>query len=230
MELKKIFRLPLALLFCLAAAACKKNLTQPQEPGTYTRGVLASRALIKLYGQAVDSSDSGFLDDITLKLSAAAAPIARAGKHPPSRLAVSIVRSKEFFAVSPGEGLVIISDSFISAVPSEASFAFVLAHELAHAILGNTGKDQELRADDLALQLIIAAGYDPRAAIIQLSSLFAHNVRGEAHALELQQRLLILQRKIAAYVRADSQGVNAGIISRRSFLAWKRGIGAREKD
>lgn len=61
-----------------------------------------------------------------------------------------------------------ITTGFVHFIRSEPELAAAVAHELAHGLLGRPiggYAEDELRADEISLQLLRCAGYDPRVAI-----------------------------------------------------------------
>ncbi len=75
-------------------------------------------------------------------------------------------------ASSPG-GLISISRGAIKQLESESQLAFVLAHELAHHLLGHTCSTRpeaelEFEADNLAASMFFRSGFSTRAASLAL--------------------------------------------------------------
>ena len=94
------------------------------------------------------------------------------------------LRTDPGYSASTGEGWVSISGQFVAFAADDAELAFILGHELAHAIAGDDAADEaagatglarmlgkdhkrvladEIRADRLGLALAACAGYDPAA-------------------------------------------------------------------
>lgn len=66
-----------------------------------------------------------------------------------------------------------VTRAMINYTQSDDELAFVIAHELAHPVIGGgaTTRWQELAADALAVELVIRARYDPQAGIALLRRL-----------------------------------------------------------
>ena len=91
-----------------------------------------------------------------------------------------VIRSQEPNAFSVGAGLIVISSGLLRAMQSEAELASVIAHEMAHQLLGHTNEaiaesqanphgprssfslDKELEADTLSVKLLQVSRYDVR--------------------------------------------------------------------
>ena len=86
-------------------------------------------------------------------------------------------------AFSVGSGVVVISRGLLVKLESEAQLAYVISHEMAHQILGHTSEaileskeqnispafhfslSEEMAADELGLEIMKQAKYDPRHAL-----------------------------------------------------------------
>ena len=88
------------------------------------------------------------------------------------------------FAVGSNE--VVVSSSLLDLLESKSEYAFILAHELAHVLLGHSHQDdrveepldalrrhikQEFEADMLAFKLLSNTDFEPQAALNVLSRL-----------------------------------------------------------
>lgn len=79
-----------------------------------------------------------------------------------------------------------ITKGMLQALDNEAQLAALLAHEIFHAAQGGYREkiystDELLTADAFSVQHLIAAGFDPKAAL-ELQALFAHHEQNE-HSL-----------------------------------------------
>ncbi len=71
----------------------------------------------------------------------------------------------------PGRDMV-VTQTMVDYTQSDDELAFIIAHELAHPMLGGTSsRGVELAADALGIELVILAGYDPQGGISLLERL-----------------------------------------------------------
>jgi predicted Zn-dependent protease len=101
---------------------------------------------------------------------------------------VLVIDSDEPNAFSLGEGIIVITKGLILEINTEAELAAIIAHEMAHHLLGhcrdaltatannkqNSPKylfslQQELDADAIAVNLLVSARYNPQAMLIALT-------------------------------------------------------------
>lgn len=86
-------------------------------------------------------------------------------------VSITILKADEHFALSADNGKIAISSGLIKSLPNEASFAFVIAHEIAHFKLDHfSGDEREEDADTLGLFSIYKAGF----SVHHVSAVFAH--------------------------------------------------------
>ncbi len=72
---------------------------------------------------------------------------------------------------NPGRDMV-ITQALVDYAQSDDELAFIIAHELAHLVLGGgSSRGTELAADALGIELVILAGYDPQGGISLLERL-----------------------------------------------------------
>jgi predicted Zn-dependent protease len=108
----------------------------------------------------------------------------------PYRWHFKVVRDRAVTAFAIGGGRIYVSDGALNACRDDAEFAALLAHEMGHQIEGHFQEPQapsrrsdgqshlpmgslrlaldpgnELEADKISIELLRAAGYDPRAAL-----------------------------------------------------------------
>lgn len=145
---------------------------------------------------------------------------------------VRMVTSERRNAFSDGR-YAIFSSRLVRDTPRDDVLAALVAHELAHNFLGHDAeqrqrsdrprkRDQEAEADAFALRLMVAAGYDPRAALdfwrgmlgfnpIQLIGLGSHHPKGK--------RLDAIRDELAAIEaspgRVEWEGVAIDLPARR---------------
>ena len=71
----------------------------------------------------------------------------------------------------PGRDMV-VTQTMVDYTQSDDELAFIIAHELAHLMLGTQStRGVELAADALGIELVILAGYDPQGGISLLTRL-----------------------------------------------------------
>lgn len=92
-------------------------------------------------------------------------------------------------AAALGPDRIVVSSGLLGLLDNHSEFAFVLAHEIAHVMLGHHHQeidrsvamqeqiDQEVEADLLAMQLLASGGFDPQSAksVLAKISLFGSN-------------------------------------------------------
>lgn len=93
---------------------------------------------------------------------------------------VLLFEDREPFAFLIDSSRVGISCGLISLATDDADIAFVLAHEAAHLtlkhyLLEHPGPDEELQADDVALNTLITSGYSTENTYKIISKLYQHN-------------------------------------------------------
>lgn len=120
-------------------------------------------------------------------------------------LRLTLVRNLEPLAFSAGAGEIVLSDGLLLFVRDRAQLAAVLAHELAHQLLGHFcasnrtderirigGVTQhfdltrEIEADREAVHLLAAAGFDPSAMADILACLIESGAPDETLAIRLR--------------------------------------------
>lgn len=152
------------------------------------------------------------------------------GKVPAQdRFETLVILSKEHNAFTAPGRTIYISRRLLEYLLDDAAAAFVVAHELAHHHLGHVGlrlrifdapianHEHELHADLYAIELCIAAGYDPDRCITALQMLDAitlhagdlegslgaeHDAEGEIARrgyLPTRERIARVQAHVAAY-------------------------------
>jgi len=115
---------------------------------------------------------------------------------------------------------IIVTTGLLAFTTDESELAFVLAHEMAHHLLGHPGgilaRGAESEADLLGLDLMRAAGYDTTGALAFLLRLAA-----EAHVpadrSELVVRLAVLEQRIQEQARRAAAVSANGDAPNRSY-------------
>ncbi len=125
---------------------------------------LAVKELPERYGLVQNEAIGSYLFELERRL-VSALPAER-------RVAVqmAILNTSESLAVSAPDGTILVSRGLVQRLDTEAEFAYVVAHEVAHLTLGHHGNDSaprtlELDADKEALGIMALAGFDPRSSI-----------------------------------------------------------------
>lgn len=138
------------------------------------RGSLALHAAIDTYGAVRDPEVGNYLVYLGGRLITG---LNNAGKDCPG-CDITLLDTNEALAYSPGPGHIVLSRGMFRRLKNEAELAFVIAHELAHHVLGHhaaihsptepvassvrTALEEE--ADAFAVALLAVSGYDPRFA------------------------------------------------------------------
>lgn len=152
-------------------------------------GILPDDAIVSVDGVNVRGSDYAAVERARTALATGLADgvaritLARRGKKVVEALAaepgclseVELIPARKLNASADGR-IVQVTTAVLAETADDAELAFVIAHEMAHNILGHRAqldrkgrsarkiRETEVEADRLAIKLMIAAGYDPRAA------------------------------------------------------------------
>lgn len=121
---------------------------------------------------------------------------------------------------------IIVTTGLLAFTSDESELAFVLAHEMAHHLLGHPGgitsRGAESEADLLGLELMRAAGYDTTGSLAFLLRLAA-----EAHVpadrSELVVRLAVLEQRIQEQARQAAAESSDGDVPERSSSNGRAG-------
>lgn len=173
----------------------------------------------------VDSPWEEFLHQMKLRLTSADS---RTLSLKESEILLLKCRKAISFAAPPD--VIIISTEMLSTLPSESELAFLIAHELAHIALEHISvgdsarlefqRAQEREADIFAVELLIAAHYNPWTAIEIFSNkrLFS---QVEWH-LSFTHPDLEERRKLLEDVIRASDSLPPSTTSSREFLRLKK--------
>lgn len=168
-------RLSAALFFCCLCflGGCASTAKHGSE---FESASAARSLLLKTYPELRDPRIDHYLSALSRRLEYALS-MAPGAKRKVSSPSISVVQAEPPIACSLGAGIFVLSTGMISALSSEAELAFVIAHELSHEALGHhlnpneygqldkVSLANESDADTLALDVLVRAGYDPRAAV-----------------------------------------------------------------
>lgn len=136
------------------------------------------------YGIAVSSNDAPYLRELVDRLLKSSS---RSGAWN-GPYDIIVIKNASPLAASVGDNFIVLTTGLIQRLDVEAELTFILAHELAHYLLGHTTwvahqginledkieelPDLESAADRLGLELLIDAGYDPRLARVAIAKAY----------------------------------------------------------
>lgn len=151
---------------------------------------------------------------------------------------VEIAKSENAFAHSFPTGVVLLSTALVERCNSEAEFAFILAHELGHVVLGHHStaissldlgelKRRELAADSFGVEAIGKAGYSVGAAFTSIQRMNSiWDFYGEQQTSgypSSAERLMRLQSKIVDQsCLITGRCLAGGIDNSREFERFRR--------
>ena len=209
----------LGLMFTAACAPSRVPLSVEVDASLATTQWLDDK-----FGLVNDHELSSFLKQFTIRLGPAAYTAAlNAGmdeaeieqyKNFPWQ--IFVINSPEPSALSAGAGVTFISKGLFKRLGSEDELAAVIAHEMAHQLLGHVNRviasqglssssprfvftlEHEIAADALGVSILQIARYNPNAALNAITDTFrAREAQGrEAHAEWVEPRLTSLHRAI----------------------------------
>ena len=178
-----------SLFFCGCGVSTKLNQDD-------FAGQLLARELVQKYGQVANRAPRGYINFIIERLLSAT----------PNRLTpqpeVIILDTPTLGAYSGAGHYIIVTRGLALTLASEGELAFVLAHEMAHRILGHFGEGNELgdstisdaaleretAADSFALLLLERAGFAPASSLAAIRSVTARFAPATAARLSLNRR------------------------------------------
>jgi len=195
----------LALLLAAALAATPAAAAQPA--AVFTRTVVRAGALYP------DAGLAAYVTGVGGRL------VVAAGAGGRWRFVVSDEAEPNAFAL-PGQR-VLVTRGMLALAEDEAEVAAVLAHEIAHVVLGHArGRPPanrvaaEADADRVGLGILGAAGYDPRAQADLQATLLA------AHALDARLRG---GGPMPLPARSYAPGLDDRLRASRAAARWSRG-------
>lgn len=225
-HLPSCFRTALFVSLLSFSNGCAPTLAS--NAADYQEGIHQARGLIRKFGQIRSPVTDDYLSYMKRRL----VQSLPANAHLQTDYEIVLIDALEPLALSPGGGFTIISKGLVRTMSSEAEFAFVLAHELAHQVLGHTRlflveygsqdfperqRDLELAADRYAAGLIALAGYDPRVAPYALVHAYraAYVPGGSTSYPALDTRIDALNKAVE-----ESGWSGPGTIDRRNFRVF----------
>lgn len=229
-----------ALLLC--CVSCSKSLSDEE----YVAAAQNSAGWFAQHYELVhDPMVLQYFDTLTARLDRAAAYRASASgpleHYSGSPWTVLIAKSEVPNAYSLGARTIVLTSGLLLLVNDEAELAAILAHEMAHDILGHTREQypeqdrrsrptvafepkHELEADEMSIRIINHAAYDARAALTSLARMYrphAGKVAGAATALGTERLGRSYQQ---VWRRTDP--ITPGIVESRSFRRMRARVSA----
>uniref|UniRef100_A0A0A8KXH4 Putative peptidase M48 family n=1 Tax=wastewater metagenome TaxID=527639 RepID=A0A0A8KXH4_9ZZZZ len=235
MNFNRVVLLLATVSVVLSVSACSSSLTavEEEEASSATTDWLDEK-----FGMVGDQQFAKFSDRVVNRLANAARTV-NLSSGQKQRLAhykwsVFLLNVPQSNAFSVGNGTIIMTRGLMVDLSSEAQFAYIVAHEMAHQILGHTNEalaeskehdvtpafyfdvDSEIDSDRLALYLVGQARYDINQAIPAFSLAYRNQSAGVAdvdttarqHVLETRganlQGLVAEARQKAPVVSIDS--------------------------
>ncbi len=221
----------LMLLLCLLTTSCSQSVTASQEIEASTATL---EWLDQKYGVVKDPGLQRLLRKITSRLSSslsgqATAPVFSLGDDSlPARESIGyqaypwhvmVINSDAPNAFSLGAGLIVITRAMIRETRTEAELASIIAHEMAHQLLGHTqaalsesltsreaphavfSLKDEVDADRVGLKLLDVGRYDLRHAVFALSIGYRglETKVSDSNPQWLHARLARMHQELAAY-------------------------------
>lgn len=218
------------LLILLTNKAC----TQTNEPSLLPE--ISAMQRLKADHNLEDPSARGYIQSLQSRLERGSSTAGR----PITARRIEISATKDIYAFSTNS-LTLISRGLLVTMANEAELAFVLAHETAHTILQHhapylsaddscsnathiaTSPEIELAADKLAVGIMAAAGYDPRAAIPAITRIYhAAQPPGMTNYPTLKNRVSTVEQAIY-----NSGWQPPGTNDRREFQKLRQRLASR---
>lgn len=216
----------LGLIFFISCS--KISAPQPEDKSI---ALLKASHFVELYGQIIGPTQTNYVEGLKNRLES---PLENIGRiREPFRLI--LLSTNHPISLCAGSGVILLSQGFVRLLRSEAELAFVIAHEMSHDILGHTqnppslleseqehNSELEIKADEFAIVIMVAAGYDPRMATHALRNAYASKETlplSEYGYPTLDDRLQHIQDKINAI---DWEA--PGTVDRRDFQLFKNSL------
>jgi len=207
-EIRAIKKTGAIILIILLVACSSKQSNSPQE-GKTTSSFSNLSKVLHSHPEIRSPFLLSYLKKLNEKLYISAKQLRKTADLtvPETRL----LESKQALAMAIFPNTLVISDSLIRLTDSEAEFAFVIAHEMAHHFLKHSHETSlspslqqqyELQADELALSILVNAGWNPLAsldAIKRFSHLFPYTeatFSDKSHYPSVNERLSQIAEKL----------------------------------
>lgn len=196
-------------------------------------GVALVKQFKERFGIVVSSTGDPYLRGLVDRL-LSSTPAGRSWTGPYD---IIIVNNASPLAASVGDNFIVLTSGLINRLDVEAEMAFILAHELAHYLLGHTSlvgradtdfsatadvlPELEKDADRLGLELVIAAGYDPRLARVAIAKAYqgSNMLTPSASHPSFVSRISELEHGLAR-----AKWVPPGTVDRRQFQVFKHSL------
>lgn len=139
-------------------------------------------------------------------------------------------------AFSVGNGSIVITRGLLVLLEDEAQYASIIAHEMAHQILGHTEEaiieskendvtptfyfsvDKELEADRLALIILSQARYEPKQALVAFNLTYRNQSKGIAEGPDEAKKSWLDARAVnIKYLVAKYQSEGPAKVESREF-------------
>ncbi len=230
------------LLRCLLSACLilgTSSCSSPTPPSP-----LASAALEQQFTPINDALVQRYLLGIVSRLSdrPVVSSLPHPQKNPTIVKKILLVKDRRPIALALPNQTLIISDGLLLSLHNEAELAFVVAHELAHLELHHHAELQdagtrpsrqmalEQEADDFAVGVVAAAGYDPRASLgaLQITDLRHHFLAPKSDSTAPSSHPDARERYFNAMnIIAESRWGPPGTVNRRDFAMVKQHLSTR---
>lgn len=167
------FLVRFTIFFILFLNACSNHPQNFDGPPLSPLPVL--RKYVEQFGALSAESLDGYFQTKISRLSSFTPPKTSV------QFSVTLLNTSRAIAFTPGGGFIIISKGILEHLHHESEFMFLLAHEIAHEVLGHTHSENlfssdaqareilELQADQYASSLLSMAGINPSYGLQALS-------------------------------------------------------------
>ena len=222
----------LCLLLFLMLAACSKTLSDQEYEAASQR---SANWFAQNYELIHDKQVMQYFDELTSRLDRSAQyerASDGASRHTNGKpWTILVAKSKSPNAFSLGSRTIVVTTGLLTILDTEAELAAVIAHEMAHELLGHTREqyptdnsprpnivfepEHELAADELSIQIINHAAYDARGTLMSLARLY----RPHGANVVTADRKLANERLGRSYLEVFShtRPLTPGLIRSRDF-------------
>lgn len=225
------------LLLLLAVGACSKTLSDQELEAAAQN---SANWFAQNYQLIQDKQVLSYFDELTTRLDRAA-QYERASdgarRHSKGRpWTIIVAKTSSPNAYSLGARTIVLTTGLLEILRSEAELAAVIAHEMAHDLLGHTRlqydtdnnaqrpkivfePSHELAADELSIKIINHAAYDARGTLMSLARLY----RPHGGNVAAGDRKLAHERLGRSYfeVLYNTKPLTPGVVKSRNFAKMK---------